>query len=154
MMWFILLAVLVADQMTKGFASREGWVSLNQGVSFGLLSSVPSVWLNLSLLMLIGFSWLIYRRAWQKMPVAAGFFLGGALSNILDRLMWSGVRDWLPIPGTTVHNNLADYGILAGLGLLIWHSLSHQLPQWSAKHSHTSTAPAPELDQEQNSEKP
>lgn len=124
MMWFVLLAIMMADQATKFVAGREGWVRLNPGVSFGFLASVPAGWLNIGLILLIVCSWLVYRRSWQKMPIAAGFFLGGAVSNIIDRLIWSGVRDWLPIPGTSVQNNVADYGILIGLSLLIWHSLS------------------------------
>lgn len=125
MIALLAIAVIVADQVTKFLAGSWGWVSLNGGISFGLLENVPSYVLSLSLLIMIFVSWVVYRRAWQKEPLAAGFFLGGAVSNLIDRILWSGVRDWLPLPGTNLHNNLADYAILIGLALLIVHTFVH-----------------------------
>jgi lipoprotein signal peptidase len=121
MMILIILAVISADQVTKALAEAGGKTSLNPGISFGWLGAWPAPLLSLGLLTLIIGSWIIYKHIWQRIPVAAGLFLGGAVSNIIDRLYWSGVRDWLPIPGTAIHNNLADYAIGVGLLLMIGH---------------------------------
>lgn len=60
------------------------------------------------------------REQFQLSPsVPLSLFLGGALSNIADRLWLGGVRDWLVIPGTRLYNNLADYAIAVAVIWLI-----------------------------------
>ena len=51
----------------------------------------------------------------NKYPIVRGLFLGGAMSNIMDRLVIGGVRDWLPVPVLGLRNNLADWAIVGAL---------------------------------------
>jgi lipoprotein signal peptidase len=116
-----ILAVLCAlDQWSKEYFADQ--VILNTGVSFSLLSSVPPVWLTASLLLLTGVLWWVMRPllARGNWAVWGGyFFFGGSLSNLFDRARFGGVRDIWLIPGTQIHNNLADWFIAIGVFALI-----------------------------------
>ncbi len=68
------------------------------------------------LIFLIGIFWW-GTFSWVKESIAGGLFFGGALSNILDRIVFGGVRDWLSIPFTSLNNNVADWAIFIGLVL-------------------------------------
>lgn len=57
--------------------------------------------------------------------VALASVLGGALGNVLDRLMYGYVVDFLDFYYQDYHwpaFNVADIAIVVGAGLLIWHS--------------------------------
>jgi signal peptidase II len=103
-----LLMVIMIDQLTKLlFFSPE--MSVNQGISFSLISDVPQWLLVLGLWMILLMVWQWGRELWLQNQVAAGFFFGGAISNLIDRVVYGGVRDFLPVPILGVENNIADY---------------------------------------------
>ncbi|MGD9129018.1 MAG: signal peptidase II [Candidatus Woesebacteria bacterium] len=131
--YFILFFFLVfLDQITKFFANRLRMTSINQGVAFGF-NFFNDRWLLFSLIMVlivgffIFFKKLAFRstvQANQKskltstmIKLAAVLFLAGAISNLIDRVFFSGVRDFLPVPFFNLKNNLADYFIVLGLAL-------------------------------------
>lgn len=127
----ILTITVLSDQVTKGWAHTQELVSFNPGISFGLGSLMPSWALTLLLtIFLVGIAW-VGRSFWLKQPVVAGLFLGGALSNLIDRWLWGSVRDWLPIPLLNMTNNLADYALAIAV-ILIGYSLIRQ-------HNHADT---------------
>ncbi len=112
----LCVVLIVADQYFKWLAvTQQIPVILNQGVSFGWVL-VPAVWqtvlIGLLLVTLTMLWWWLPR--WQLTAI-----LAGGWSNWIDRVTIGAVIDWLPIPGTSVANNLADYWIMIGvLGLL------------------------------------
>jgi len=111
------LFALIADQVTKHIASFQGLVQINEGISFGLFSG-SLLTLILILIFVAFYQWSCPR--WQKpFPMLTGLFLGGAMSNIVDRLVLGGVRDFLPVPFTQIHNNLADWFIVGSLTLIL-----------------------------------
>lgn len=63
---------------------------------------------------------IILRQFGKKFPMFVGLIIGGAVSNVLDRLFLGSVRDFLPVPFLAVHNNLADWGIFIGLVGIVW----------------------------------
>ncbi len=131
--------VLVLDQVTK-VALRSlvppggeivvvpGFFSLvhvwNPGVAFGLFADHPS-WGRylLSLVNLLAF-FLLYRLSRKgRSPLWCGLVAGGALGNLLDRLLYGRVFDFLDFHLGPYHwpaFNLADAAISLGvLGLLL-----------------------------------
>lgn len=111
------LIALIADQVTKFIASVLGAVTLNPGISFGLLSG-PWLTILLVVFFILFFEWTC--PTWQKKyPIAMGLLLGGAMSNIVDRIVVNGVRDFLSIPFTQMQNNLADWLIVFSLGYIM-----------------------------------
>lgn len=107
------LFALIIDQLSKHIMSFQGYVQVNQGVSFGLFSG-PLLTFLLLLFFLAFYAWSCPR--WHKIyPIASGLLLGGAMSNIVDRLVLGGVRDFLPLPFLNLNNNLADWFIVGSL---------------------------------------
>ena len=129
------MAVLILDQGLKLMLKDAdqmlvpGLVKLlgirNTGVSFGLFAGHPELvsWMTLALIIAAA---LFLRRlplgalgAW-----GAGFLLGGALGNLLDRLIYGAVVDYVKLLFIDFPVfNLADVCILLGAGLLILEAL-------------------------------
>ena len=92
----------------------------NRGVAFGLLAGVPP--LTVVALALTVLTVVFYNRgAWPGVPVAQwglGLTLGGACGNIVDRLRFGYVVDYVDLHVWPVFN-LADTAIVLGAGLLL-----------------------------------
>lgn len=121
--WQLLLiggSLIVVDQLSKEWASTQGWLIFNQGASFGWGNQLPPTVMLVSTMVI---SLLAVWQIWQTQGLAAWGWLGiaaGGFANALDRWQWQAVRDWLPIPGTALHNNVADYLISLGVIGLLW----------------------------------
>ena len=50
-------------------------------------------------------------------------FAAGVISNLVDRFIYGGVRDMLPVWGTSVKFNLADAYLLVFLVAAVWVAL-------------------------------
>ncbi len=115
---------LASDQISKWIAELSGVVILiNSGISFGWLAGISRVHTQ-SLIIVLTLSILVVlmiglRQIWERHPLLAGIFFGSGVSNLLDRCRYSGVRDFLVVPGTSIHNNLADYLIFLSLITLV-----------------------------------
>lgn len=125
------LCLIVLDQISKLWATQAGLASLNQGIAFGI-SLPPALLVMVTSLLLVGVGWgcgqwIKQNRNDQTLTkdqfvqmVGYSMILAGGISNLIDRLTWGGVRDWLPIPMTSLHNNLADWLIVFGCSALVW----------------------------------
>lgn len=107
-----LVALISVDQYSKWLAvTQQTPILLNHGVSFGWLL-LPAIWqtalIGLVLVFLTTLWW--YQPRWQLTAI-----LAGGWSNWIDRVTTGAVIDWLPIPGTAITNNLADYWITIGV---------------------------------------
>jgi signal peptidase II len=144
----LLVAVLVAvfDQLSK-------WVVLmmmmdppriipvtpffnlvlvwNRGVSFGFLGQVSSDWVPwlltaLALAIMTVLAWWLREATNRLMVLALGLVIGGALGNIIDRLRFSAVVDFLDFYIAEFHwpaFNVADSAITAGAALILYDAL-------------------------------
>ncbi|MBU0978365.1 MAG: signal peptidase II [Patescibacteria group bacterium] len=120
--WLSLGVVVLVDQVTKGLVELGWWggvTTINPGFAFGLgIESTVAQTIILALGWgLIG--WILLTH-FTKKYVYVGLFLGGGLSNLIDRIIWGGVRDWLSVPLMGMQNNLADWAIAIGLGGLLF----------------------------------
>lgn len=109
--------VIFIDQLSKLFAKGQGSVVLNEGVSFGLGSEMGSgvfVILTMGVLTCLFFA---FKTVWRQNWVVWGLLSGAAVSNAVDRVLWGGVQDFLPVPLLHIQNNLADWVIV---GCLVW----------------------------------
>ncbi len=111
----VLLGVILIDQTTKFFARKNNFVP-NSALPFGLdLGRV----LNLAVL-LLGLTLFIflYFRFWPKAsPFGFALIVGGALSNILERVFFGAATDFINLGISTV--NLADVAIGIGIFILL-----------------------------------
>jgi lipoprotein signal peptidase len=123
MQWFrassFFLAVLVLDQGSKWWAQgNELPVYFNTGVAGGVGQYLETpLLLGAIIFSLVVMIW-VFRSWWVQHPVVAGVFFGGVSSNLLDRVLFGGVRDWLPVPVLQLHNNLADWAVVGSLAFV------------------------------------
>ncbi|OGJ21360.1 MAG: hypothetical protein A3J60_02575 [Candidatus Pacebacteria bacterium RIFCSPHIGHO2_02_FULL_46_9] len=114
--------VVVLDQVSKWQATQT---TINPGVGLGLAAQfISQQQLAFGTVGILIVLWVVAQAWWQRSVVATGLFFGGAISNVLDRLLYGGVRDWLVLPGTGLHNNVADWAIFFGLAWLLRLSLA------------------------------
>lgn len=113
----ISILILLVDQVSKYLARHWFRAQLNTGGIFGLGEQWN--WLLLSLL-LIGVITLNLRHWTHNHPlekVGWTVILSAGFSNIIDRIFFGGVWDWIVYPVINIVGNIAD--ILLGLGVLI-----------------------------------
>ena len=125
--WVGLAQWGVIDVFPPLLVFRLGW---NEGINFGLFASGSQIarWL-LVMLALVICGWIVW---WAKTGlahpmarVAAGAVVGGALGNVLDRILYGAVVDFLNMSCCGIQNpfvfNVADIMIFVGaVGLLIF----------------------------------
>ncbi|MGZ2259537.1 signal peptidase II [Roseobacter sp. A03A-229] len=101
----------------------------NRGINFGLFGDAPEAtrWVLIGLAVVICAAVLIWTRRhdlglWPQL--GAGFLIGGALANVLDRLIYGYVLDFLNMSCCGINNpfvfNLADVFIFGGALMLVF----------------------------------
>ena len=101
----------------------------NQGINFGFLSGDKEItkWLLIRVALLIT-GWVIWwmmRETRMLARISAGFLIGGALGNVVDRLIYGAVVDFLNMSCCGINNpyafNVADIAIFVGaIGLILF----------------------------------
>jgi signal peptidase II len=149
--WLLLAAaIIVVDFATKAwvlgaFHLRESVavtsffnlvLVMNPGASFSFLADAGGwqKWFFITLALAIS-AWLVVlirRHAAERlMPLALAFVLGGALGNVIDRIRFGAVVDFLDFHVAGWHwpaFNVADSAISVGVALLLWQQLTHKAP--------------------------
>ncbi|PYU90367.1 MAG: signal peptidase II [Acidobacteria bacterium] len=140
----IALLVFVGDQSTKAIVESSiperqiipvipGLFNIthvkNEGAAFGLFADSPAPWKTVLLIVIsaallatvVGVVWKTRRLHWEA-GVGLSLILGGALSNLVDRIRMGRVVDFLDFYFRSYHwytFNLADSAIVVGAGFLI-----------------------------------
>ena len=106
---------------------RMAW---NRGVNFGLFSSSTDImrWVLVAVAIAISiWVWTWIRREGASTPaqLSAGLLIGGAIGNVIDRVVYGAVADFLNMSCCGIENpyafNVADIAIFAGaFGLVIF----------------------------------
>lgn len=107
---------------------RMAW---NTGINFGLFDT--SRWLLIAIALAISvwvFDWVRRKNTHPYARISAGFLLGGALGNVVDRLIYGAVADFLNMSCCGFDNpyafNVADISIFVGAFGLIMFTPSQQ----------------------------
>jgi len=139
------ILIIVVDQLTKawilsGLDLREvgqvpvlppilsfTWVE-NRGVSFGLFGDGSARWmLSVFSVVVAGvLGWWALKADRRLLVTAIGLIMGGAIGNVIDRIRFGFVVDFLDFSGTGVFPwvfNVADSAITIGVILLILDSI-------------------------------
>lgn len=104
--------VLIDQGIKEILVNREVRV-INSGAALGLGRAWPEVWPWLMIVLLLGLL-IKFKFNWQT-----GLITAGGLANLIDRVRWGGVVDYLAI-SLGLRFNLADCLILAGLAGLLY----------------------------------
>jgi signal peptidase II len=140
----IAMMVFGADQWTKVLVQSRiperavipvvvGFFNLtntkNSGAVFGLFSDSPFWWktpllIIVSAALLMAVVILVFRTRHLRWETGIGLslILGGALSNLFDRIRWAQVEDFLDFYVRSYHwatFNLADSAIVVGTGFIV-----------------------------------
>lgn len=137
--WFVVVGLDLANRLYL-----EIWppyltltMAWNRGVNFGLFAG-DGLWMRVFLiaiaLVVTLWVWLWVKRegAQPWMQLALGFLAGGALGNVIDRLVWGAVADFLNVSCCGFQNpwafNVADIAIFIGAFGLIFASGGKKAP--------------------------
>lgn len=117
----------VIDVLPPYLTFRMAW---NRGINFGLFAHDADImrWVLIVVALVIsGWVWLWIRRegAGRWAQVSAGLLVGGALGNVIDRIVYGAVADFLNMSCCGIENpyafNVADIAIFAGaIGLILF----------------------------------
>lgn len=145
--WLLVsVVVIVLDQLSKAaisshFANGESMavtsffnlvLAHNFGAAFSFLDDAGGLqrWLfsAIAIVASVWIIWLLRKHQSQLLfSFALSFILGGALGNLIDRIAYGYVVDFLDFYWGNYHFaafNLADSAITCGAGLLIWDSFT------------------------------
>ena len=102
----------------------------NRGVSFGLLNSqsdwMPILLIGIALAISVFLVLWLRRVEHRLLAVAIGLVLGGAIGNVIDRIRFQAVLDFLDFHAFGYHwpaFNLADSTITIGVALILFDGL-------------------------------
>ena len=128
--WWIVERVMQPPRtipVTSYFNLVMGW---NRGVSFGLFNtdSTINVWFLplVAIVIIIGLVVWLSRTDRFLAAAAIGLVIGGAVGNLIDRLRFGAVADFLDFHVAGFHwpaFNVADSGITVGAVILVLESL-------------------------------
>lgn len=141
MIFFLALAsTLAADQLSKAlirtylpsgeYAKILGEFLIfnqqrNSGIAFSMFSGISNaliITLTLLLVCLL-LAYVLWRRPQERMArVGLGLICGGALGNIIDRIAFNNVIDFIDFSFWPVFN-LADVAIVVGVALFLFSAM-------------------------------
>lgn len=124
--WVILNIVMVPPRTIPVFPSFNLTLVYNPGVSFGQMDWLGP-WALSALALAISAALVVWLRKAETrlLAMALGIIIGGAIGNVIDRIRFKAVVDFLDfyIPGTGWPHwpafNVADSAIVVGVGLII-----------------------------------
>ncbi len=141
----VALLVVILDQVTKlgilewvmdppRVVPLTGFSALvlvwNRGMSFGMLNTdselVPWLLGVLTLSVVAGLLWWLKHARRGVVMLGLGLIIGGAAGNLIDRLLYGAVVDFLLLHAGRWQwpaFNVADSAITVGVVLLLWDSL-------------------------------
>ena len=150
----ISVAVVLLDQLTKyfierGFSLHEVMeitpffnlvLVYNRGAAFSLLSDAAGWQRELFVAIAVGacvwIVWLLRKHSGDTLfCLGLSLILGGAIGNVIDRLLVGAVVDFLDVHAYGYHwpaFNVADSAISCGAVLLVWDALRGKKPEKSA----------------------
>jgi signal peptidase II len=118
--WMNLIERGVIEVLPPFLTFRMAW---NTGINFGLFSNqaefmrwVLSAWVWI---------WIRRENSGRWAQISAGLLVGGALGNVIDRIVYGAVADFLNMSCCGIENpyafNVADISIFAGaFGLILF----------------------------------
>lgn len=114
----------------------------NTGASFGMFQNANYVFIPLTALIALGVLYYVFTLEHSNhwMWVAAGLYFGGAVGNLIDRLLIGAVTDFVSV-GTFYIFNVADASINISVALLVllWiteHRASQLAPTIDSETTH------------------
>jgi signal peptidase II len=153
--FFVALAGLALDQFTKylilhhlayGQRIPMGFFDIthvhNMGAAFGMLQNAGYLFVVIAVVVLAGLFASMHRirEAEPLVVVALALIAGGTVGNLIDRLRFHYVVDFIDLRWWPVFN-VADSCICIGVGLLVWKIFRHSHNDPPTEPDHGSAPP-------------
>lgn len=135
---YLLLALVIAgaDQLIKHFVLENlvnaGRVTAiphildliyveNRGVAFGMFSNMRWLFVVITSIVIIAFIVMLFKGGYKSklFSISCALIVGGGIGNLIDRLMYGFVVDYLQLSFFSPVCNFADYCITVGTVLLV-----------------------------------
>jgi signal peptidase II len=138
----IAAVIILLDQLSKAWVLRTWplpqtgeielvgqWLALtyvrNEGIAFGLFQGVPQLFTVTSILIVTGAIYVyLYHMPPDDpwLPIMLGLITGGAIGNVIDRLRFGYVVDFIKtLEGRFPVFNVADSAVVVGVVLMAAH---------------------------------
>ncbi len=147
----IAIGVVVADQLSKGWVAANiefgaglsvlgDWLTFvhwrNDGALFGLLPASAPAFAAVTLVV-VALIVVYHRKAGRGIvtTIALALLLGGAIGNLIDRLRWGYVLDWIDMgigEWRFYTYNVADAAITVSIICLIILAIVPRVGEWGA----------------------
>lgn len=130
---FVFLIILIADQLSKYWVEHnlkdaepipvlnnlfELHYSQNTGMAFSMFSDKPQFLFGLVSVILISLVYYVFKE--KKLDLSIAFILAGGLGNLLDRVIYGYVVDFInPLFIDFAIFNIADISLNIGVFVLI-----------------------------------
>lgn len=133
--FIISIIILFIDQLIKLIIQNNNiniinkYISIiyvkNTGAAFSILSGNNSLLIVLSIIIFILIYYLSNNYHDILSDIDFGLIYGGLFGNLLDRIIYGYVRDYISILSFPIFN-IADMGIVIGITLLIIHEIKEE----------------------------
>lgn len=127
--WWLINYVMTPPRVVPVTPFLNFVLSLNKGITFGLFNHgqhTPYVFIGAAvIILLLLLNWLIHATS-MLIGTGLGLVMGGAIGNIIDRVNYGGVVDFLDFHAFGYHwyaFNIADSAIVGGVALLLLENL-------------------------------
>lgn len=126
----VIVLFCVLSEYLARTALRE-WTaySYNVGAAFGIMGGSPDLllWLEFAAnVIVVGVLFFVKMRRGTR--VGLSLMLGGAVSNLGERILFGHVIDWIPVPLMNLQYNLSDVFIALG-ALLVFLAVNKKSPE-------------------------
>lgn len=122
--WWVLNQTTIPQEVVPVFKGLNLVLVWNHGVSFGMFAEANARYLLIALTLAVTAYlcvWMWKEKSYWTV-LALGLIIGGATGNIVDRIYYHAVVDFLDVYAGVYHwpaFNVADSGICVGVMLLI-----------------------------------
>ena len=119
--WLISGGLLAFDQVTKFWAEHQSVSTLvhNYGAAYGIFQFQRTMLIMVGVLTVLGvMAYLLREKRVGLFQLGLAILLAGAVGNLVDRIFWGYVIDFIDIRIFPVFN-VADMCIDGGIGLIL-----------------------------------
>jgi signal peptidase II len=128
--FIVALSIIVLDQLTKQLVKNftNIRIVMNPGSLWGLFPNATSLlaWLSVLVVGVFLYNYDNIQKSDLKVKIGSALIVGGAVGNLIDRILYKGVIDFIRI-GWWPSFNIADSAISIGVILLICYTLKEEI---------------------------
>lgn len=120
----VMIVAAILDQLSKFIVKQIMPFTKNYGAAFGILQGERILLMFIAVIVLTLIIFAHYTNKKEFPAVATGLLAGGIIGNLVDRIFFGYVVDFIDLHWFPSFN-LADSFNTIGVALLLWYSFKH-----------------------------